>query len=374
MNRKYNILYVDDEISNLNIFKNTFRRSYNIFTAESANEGLKILDHEPIDLILTDQRMPEMNGVEFLKNVIVKYPQPNRILITAFTDFDALKDAINEAKIFQYVQKPWDEKDIQQVIDDALELYQLRQKNIQLTEQLRLSNDELVRINNELIELDQLKMQFLNIISHELRTPLNWLTGALNLMKLKFTQDEYEKFQEYFQILDDSVNRLQDFLLLAVRITAFKANRNQVQPSLFNFSTLVNKAVKSLDEKVLKKNISIQYDLMDDKDCYADKELMEVCIREIVDNAIKYSFDDGKVSIRYFHREKNNVFEVTDHGQGFPETVLRNKFKAFIAGDAYVHQGTGLDLVLINMVMDAHKGQLECLNAPEGGAIVRLVF
>ena len=105
--RKYNILYVDDEISNLNVFRNTFRRNYNIFTAESALEGLEILDREKIDMILTDQRMPEMSGVEFLKKVIQKYPEPSRILITAFTDFNALKDAVNEAKIFQFIQKPF---------------------------------------------------------------------------------------------------------------------------------------------------------------------------------------------------------------------------------------------------------------------------
>ncbi|MBN2763751.1 MAG: response regulator, partial [Bacteroidales bacterium] len=186
MNKKYNILYVDDEISNLNIFKNTFRRNYNIFTAETAQEGIRIMENQNIDLILTDQRMPEMTGVDFLKSIMVKYPHPNRILITAYTDFDALKDAVNEAKIFQYIQKPWEEREIQQVIDSALDMYELKQKNIELTEQLKKNNEELERINKELIEIDRLKFQFLNIISHELRTPLNGLVGAMALFKSKF--------------------------------------------------------------------------------------------------------------------------------------------------------------------------------------------
>jgi response regulator RpfG family c-di-GMP phosphodiesterase len=165
MNKKFTILYVDDEISNLNVFKNTFRRDYNIFTAESAKEGLEILDKESIDLILTDQRMPEMSGVDFLKKVIQKYPEPNRILITAFTDFNALKNAVNEAKIFQYIQKPWDEKEIKQTLDSALGIYYLKQKNIQLTNELSKNNKELERLNKELIELDEIKIQFLHIIS-----------------------------------------------------------------------------------------------------------------------------------------------------------------------------------------------------------------
>jgi response regulator RpfG family c-di-GMP phosphodiesterase len=74
MNKKFNILYVDDEVSNLNVFKNTFRRNYNVFTAETAHKGLEILDRENIDLILTDQRMPEMSGLIFSKRLCSDTP------------------------------------------------------------------------------------------------------------------------------------------------------------------------------------------------------------------------------------------------------------------------------------------------------------
>ena len=201
MSKMYNILYVDDEISNLNVFKNTFRRNYNIFTAESAIEGLEILDREKIDLILTDQRMPEMSGVEFLKKVMLKYPEPSRILITAFTDFNALKDAVNEAKIFQYIQKPWEEGEIQKIIDNALEIHYLKEKNMELTEKLRINNEELTRLNNELLELDKLKFQFLNIISHEIRTPLNGLVGATTLFKDALKGVDFLKYQQLISIL-----------------------------------------------------------------------------------------------------------------------------------------------------------------------------
>ena len=198
MNRRFTILYVDDEISNLNVFKNTFRRDYNIITADSAKLGLEILERENIDLILSDQRMPEMNGVDFLKIVMKKRPEPSRILITAFTDFGALKDAVNEAKIFQYIQKPWEEEDIKQIIDSALEYYHLKQINIQLTEELKNKNIELERLNNELIELDKIKDQFLQIISHEIRTPLNGLLGAMSLFREIFNDESLREHKDIF--------------------------------------------------------------------------------------------------------------------------------------------------------------------------------
>ncbi|MBN1414730.1 MAG: hybrid sensor histidine kinase/response regulator [Bacteroidales bacterium] len=374
MSKKYSILYVDDEISNLHIFKNTFRRNYNIYTAETAQEGLRILDQEKIDLILTDQRMPEISGVEFLKSVMVKYPQPYRILITAYTDFEALKDAVNEAKIFQYIQKPWEEKEIQHVIDSALDMYRLKQKNIELTEKLKESNEELIRINQELIELDRLKFQFLNIISHELRTPLNGLIGATTLFKMKFRDEDFTKYEELFYILETSSKRLEHFLLLTERITAFKAKRYQLQPDVFHIGDLIHESVKALQDKSLKKNISFLYDLKDEGNCYADKELIEVCIKELIDNAIKYSHQGGTILIRSFCREKKRIFEVIDQGQGFPDIVLKHKYKAFITSDEFGELGTGLDLALINLIVEAHEGNIDICNNPGGGATVRIVF
>ncbi len=126
---KFALLYVDDEESNLRIFKDTFRRKYDIFTAVSAKEGMEILDKNDIDLVLSDQRMPEMTGVEFLKYTLEKYPEPNRILITGYSDFEAIENAINHAKIFQYIQKPWEKDKLSKVIENALKIYQLECEN-----------------------------------------------------------------------------------------------------------------------------------------------------------------------------------------------------------------------------------------------------
>ena len=102
---KYTILFVDDEENNLNVFKTTFKWYYNVFVAISANEGMKILQKEKIDMIITDQRMPKVTGVEFLKKVIPQYPDLVRIILTAYSDVEAIAYAINEAGIYQYRQE-----------------------------------------------------------------------------------------------------------------------------------------------------------------------------------------------------------------------------------------------------------------------------
>ncbi len=138
-----NVLYVDDEVNNLNSFKATFRRVYNVFTAISAAEGRKILDENAINIIVTDQRMPVMTGVEFLESIINDYPDPIRILLTGYTDIQAVIDAINKGKVYQYITKPWDDTHLMVTIDNAYEIYGLRKKNAELMGELLRTNDQL---------------------------------------------------------------------------------------------------------------------------------------------------------------------------------------------------------------------------------------
>jgi len=140
---KIRILYVDDEENNLQAFKANFRREFKIFLAIDAKEGREILENEEMDIIITDQRMPEESGVEFLESIIPLYPQPIRILLTGYTDIQAVIDAINKGQVYHYLTKPWEEDYLRTVIKNAYEIYSLRKENERLTHALIKSNEQL---------------------------------------------------------------------------------------------------------------------------------------------------------------------------------------------------------------------------------------
>jgi response regulator RpfG family c-di-GMP phosphodiesterase len=141
--KKVNILYVDDEMNNLVSFKATFRLKYNVFTAIGGEEAIKILDENEMHIIITDQRMPGMTGVEFLERIIEKHPDPMRILLTGYADLNAVIDAVNKGKIFHYLSKPWNEEELEMTIQRAYDIYSKRKEEQQITDQLALSNDQL---------------------------------------------------------------------------------------------------------------------------------------------------------------------------------------------------------------------------------------
>lgn len=141
--KKIAILYVDDEENNLLAFKATFRIKHQVLTALSGDEALKILENNHIDIIITDQRMPEMTGVEFLEKVLEKYPDPMRILLTGYADMNAVVEAVNKGKIFHYVTKPWNEEELDLTINKAYAKYLEKVQLKEMNEKLEGSNDQL---------------------------------------------------------------------------------------------------------------------------------------------------------------------------------------------------------------------------------------
>lgn len=141
--KKIAILYVDDEENNLFSFKAAFRIKYQVFTAISGQEALKLLEDRPVNIIISDQRMPNMTGVEFLEKVIEKFPDPVRILLTGYADMGAVVDAVNKGKIFHYLTKPWNEEELDITINRAYESYLEKERLKVENEKLGTSNDQL---------------------------------------------------------------------------------------------------------------------------------------------------------------------------------------------------------------------------------------
>ena len=135
--KDFSILFVDDEEHNLTSFNATFRREYNIFTALSGKEGIEILRNNKIHLIITDQRMPEMTGIQFLEKIVPEYPDIIRMILTGFSDVEAIIDAINTGRVFRYITKPWDANDLRMTIENSRQLSQLQSKNKSLLKDLQ---------------------------------------------------------------------------------------------------------------------------------------------------------------------------------------------------------------------------------------------
>ena len=148
---KHTVLLVDDEEKILNSLKRLLRKDgYRLFTASSGSKGLKVLEESDVHLVISDQRMPQMSGTEFLAIVKERYPDAIRIILTGYTDVDSITESINKGHIYKFFLKPWNDQSLKLEIKSALEQYDLIQANKRLHEKVIEQNEELKKINENL--------------------------------------------------------------------------------------------------------------------------------------------------------------------------------------------------------------------------------
>ena len=158
------LLLVDDEENIVRALVRLLRREgYKILTANSGKEGLEVLKDNPVGVIISDQRMPEMNGTEFLSEVKELYPETIRIVLSGYTDLKSVTDAINEGAIYKFLTKPWEDELIRKNIEEAFRQYELAAENIRLQKELKRANEDLLDANKQLGQDIQVKTRHVEL-------------------------------------------------------------------------------------------------------------------------------------------------------------------------------------------------------------------
>ncbi|MEQ9287739.1 MAG: response regulator [Cyclobacteriaceae bacterium] len=186
----YTILYVDDEESNLRIFRMAFKRHYNVLTASGGHEAIQMLRENDIQCLITDQKMPEMTGTELLEKVLPEFPDVIRMILTGFADIEAIVKAVNKCGIYKYITKPWDKGEMKLTIDKALETYELKSDKVKLIRELEM-------INNTLEQKVEKRTRELEEVNKNLMDSIRYAMTIQNAM-LMDPEEIKENFSDFF--------------------------------------------------------------------------------------------------------------------------------------------------------------------------------
>src|SRR5437773_3244681 len=157
------LLVVDDEPDMVQSVQDLLRLDYRVLGATRAQDALRILRENEVQIVMTDQRMPGMSGVEFLYHVRGEHPEAIRLLSTGYADIKAVIDAINQGSVYRYITKPWNPDELQTIIRQAAEQYDLLVERKQLLAELQVKNRELSSVNAELVQANELKEAFIRV-------------------------------------------------------------------------------------------------------------------------------------------------------------------------------------------------------------------
>lgn len=338
-NKKIYILYVDDNPENLVSFKASFRRDYNVVTAESAAEGLERLEEQKFQIIFADQRMPKMTGAEFFEKILPRYNTAIRILLTGYADINAVIDAVNKGNIYRYVSKPWKEEDIRMTIENAYEIYQAR-------EMLKRKNIELQQSYDELDK-------FVYSASHDLTAPLSSIQGIIRLAR-----EDKEDAPEYIEMIDKSVKKLGHFVQ---NILDYHRNKKSLeQEESIDLQQMAHETIENFRFFDPTGTTTFSEDIQTDIPFVSDKYRLQIILNNLISNAIKFQDDTKKekrVEVRGVISKEKCLLEVEDNGIGIPENHYNQIFEMYIRANNS-RSGSGVGLYIVKEVLDKLNGDI----------------
>lgn len=351
MNDKSNILYVDDELNNLTGFKASFRRSYTIYTAQSAAEAMELLRSIEFKIIISDQRMPEMTGVEFFDSIKDTYPEPVRMLLTGYTDIESVIQAINEGNVYRYISKPWEEHELKMTIDNALDFYNAKNE-------LRQRNQELEKAYDEL-------EKFVYSASHDLRAPLASVLGIVQLAKMENTNAD---FGEYLNKIESSISKLD--LFIQNIISYYRSEKLELKLTKIDLKKLICSAIESFEYFETAPEIDFQMEVEQNATILGDEARLKLIINNLLSNAIRYQKPDEKhkqVSIKAENKDNQTSISIKDNGVGISEKDLPKIFDMFYS-TVSENSGSGIGLYIVKETIGRLSGSIKVESVPGEGS------
>ena len=383
MVQRHTLLVVDDEADVVQSLQDLLRREYRVLGATRAREGLRLLHEQPVHVVMTDQRMPEISGIDFLRSVRRDCPDAIRLLFTGYADIKAVIDAINEGHVYRYITKPWDPDELLTILHQAGERYDLLQERQRLLDDLSRKNQELEQANAELRQANVLKEGFINVASHELRTPLTILLALPELaLRMKqhdpMTADCLQRIQQ----AGTRLHRLVEQMLHMLRAGRFE---RPLERRPVDCAALVGEAVEGVRPFIEQRRQRLVVDLAADLgtiDVEAGK--IRICLDHLLINAIKFTPDGGTIEVQG-RRDGDTVrLQVRDNGIGIAREQMTHLFEPFFTEvDVSRHssgqfefgrRGLGLGLSVVRAFVAMHGGTVDAASTPGQGTTITITL
>ena len=366
--KNYPVLFVDDEELALLTYKNLFKDEMTIYTATHGEAALKMIqEHPEIVVLVTDQRMPRMNGLELLTEVVQKRPEMINILVTAYSDSSLIIDAINKGNLYRYVMKPYNEKILKQEIFQGIERYHL------IKERDRLYADHIEWLRKaariqRLTEMGTLTAGLVHNINNSLvavNTFLKMIPQKREVQPLPIEPDQDRDTQDsdfwnrFYSVALDEIERIQEMVkhvLHSVKLPEKETN-NLLNLQETDINALLSETILLVENDAKKKGIIIQkeYDKTIRK-CPVDSAKIRQVFMNLLLNAI-YATSEGAILVKTIDGEDYLKIIIEDTGIGIPKENMCKLFSPFFSTKEA--HGVGLGLTMSREFIEIHRGSIQ---------------
>ena len=381
-NKKANIVLIDDEIAILNGIKSLLRRYYNVYTFTNPVEALSYIDSHEVDLLITDEMMPEMKGSDLVRIVNEKHPDICQIILSGHSEKENIAKAINSGRIFAFLFKPTDNSQLMQAISRGLESKKMRYEIKEKNEQLEKSNKNLEQTvkdrTEQIVEMEKFYEvgKFSASIVHNLNNPLQSLIMAIQMLETELDMKNISdtKIDRYVDMLNDGMMKMGKMI---------KSITSNVRTGKFGKDEEIdiNYVIKSSIE-FMKMHHDFKHET--DLDLVLTENLpkimgQEIHFSQIFSNLIKNSIDameaDSDKSMKITTELIDDMIRITlqDNGCGIPDNNLEKIFETGFTTKP-PGKGTGLGLPITKQMVESYKGRIDVSSKSGEGTVFTLLF
>ena len=353
------ILVVDDEKAIRDFLYQALTRlgGFVVELAENGEEALKKIEKEDFDLVLTDLKMPTMDGLQLISEIAKFKPETLMVLLTGHGTIESALEAMKRGAS-DYLPKPIN---LDEMLMRLRKVLEERQRFISLKDYAA----ELERANQELKKIDEMKSEFVSVASHELRTPLAAIKNAVQLMLQGKTGEINENQTKFLSMAERNINRLTSILNSLLDLSRIESGKIGLKFEEMDLRGSIEFILSSLKPQTNGKSIQFKMEIQEElPSVYGDREKLEQILTNLVGNATKFTPEGGEISVSAKPSEEEEAMvaiSVRDSGIGIPEDQLDKVFEKFHQVEDSLRRsitGTGLGLAITKGLVEAQHGKI----------------
>ena len=368
----HTLLAVDDEPANQRAVRRVLADDHTVLVAGSGAEALEVMAREPVALVISDHRMPGMTGAAFLAETVERYPEVIRVVLTGYPEVELLVEAINRGHVYHFLTKPWQPRELRQVVRRGLDRWQAAAERARLLDEIRAACARAQR------EAEQ-RARLLILAAHELGTPVHLLVNALELLRESALPAEAAPWLAVAQ-------RATDWLAAGAAQLhtggCAGARALVVRPRSVALRALVDAAVAATAAAASGRRLALRASGAE-LDALVDPHWIALALSALLTNAVRCTPDGGVVEAGLRRDGAWIEIAVSDTGIGIAAEHLPHVFEPFSAagGDLLLHgsgryefgaRGLGLGLATVRAIAEAHDGRVTVDSALGRGSCFRL--
>lgn len=317
--------------------------SFELIEAETAEKAMEIVTSTSIDIILLDNKLPGMEGIEFLKIISEKKIDVAVMMITSHASLDLAVKATRRGA-YNFVPKPFTPVELRTAIENITKHLYLKRMTKELNAQGK-----------------QIRFQFLSVLSHELKSPINAIEGYLRIMQEKQVGENIDNYKSMIERSMERIKGMRTLIMDMLDLTKIESGKKTQNLKNIDLIEIARLTIDTMSPLAIQRNVSINIDFPENLQYFADASEIEIIFNNLISNAVKYNKENGKVD--FIIRKKNNQIEiiVEDTGIGISEEDQKSLFQEFVRIKNQKTQqisGSGLGLSILKKIVDMYDGEI----------------